>query len=324
MSSASIKLTGFSYRAPQELPNGDIGVIFKTVHAKKGENNQEAFESLIKVVIKKKLWQTIESEIVDTTYYFIEGVPKSSLTNQKIPFTTVFCSNIKVLNGLEKDNQASEGNAIIEKIPEDTDDIVHLSSIKIDEKQGISSKAENKALNFYKQHGTLSRSIVVNKETMTLVSGYENYLLCKDLGMDAVPVSYDLVIGPEAKDEELLRDIVWYTPEEVTKAQLNDIILTEDVHLNIQNFIFRMNLKKYSETGKITAPIAIRPLGEGKYSVVTGAARYFAAKILNIPTIPAVITDKGHDEFVRERLARINKAGNEEKVKDNSEKLDDD
>jgi hypothetical protein len=301
MSNASMKITGFAHRMPQMLPEGDMAIIFKTMQPKKGENNQETFESLVRVRVKKQLWESVASEIIETTYYVIEGIPKASLSSKKIPFMSVFCSSIKVMNGLKKDVEAADGNVFLEKIPEDTDDIVALSDITVNEKQEISSKLENKAFNFYKQHNALWRSIVVNEETMTIVSGYENYLLCKDLGMDAVPVSYDTVVGPESKDEEFIKDLVWYSPEEVTKVELKSIILTEDVHLNVQNFLFRINLKKYSESGKMTTPIAIRPIGQGKYSLVTGAARYFAAKILDIPIIPAVITDMGHDEFIKNK-----------------------
>jgi len=310
MSNVSIKITGFSERAPQILPEGDIAIIFKAVQTKSAANNQQTFETFIKVLIKKNVWQTVADEIGETTYYIIEGIPKASISSKKTPFTSVICSSIKVVNGVEKDNEESQYNSL----SEDTDEIIAISAITVDKKQIVSSKAKKDALNFYKKYGTFKNAIVVDKETMTLVSGYENYLVCEDLGIDTIPVCYDLVVGPEAKDEELIKNIVWYTPEEIIKVELKDIILTEDAHLNVQNFVFRINLKQYSETGKITVPIAIRPLGEGKYSLVTGAARYFAAKILNISRIPAVITDMGHDEFVKNKFAQVNKA-NKESIK---------
>ena len=40
---------------------------------------------------------------------------------------------------------------------------------------------------------------------------------------------------------------------------------------------------------------------------MTGAARYFAAKILDIEKIPAVITEMSRDEFVETRLFKIRK-----------------
>lgn len=312
MSKANIKITGIPQRIPQIPPEGDVVLIFKTIQAESAENNQPAFESFIKVLVKKNLWKTVAKEIEETTYYIIEGVPKASLNNKNTPFISVLCSSIRVVNGLKKDNEAPEHNTFSGELPEDTDEVVSISSIMVNEKQIIPTKAKDKALNYYKKHGTFDHAIVIKKDTMTLVSGYENYLIAKDLNIGFISVSYDTVTGPVSKDEKSIKDIVWYMPEEITELDVKDIILTEGVHLNVQNFVFRINLKQFSESGKILVPIAVRPLSEGKYSLVTGAARYFAAKILNIPRIPAVITDMGHDEFVINRLLQINKVDNEE------------
>lgn len=60
-----------------------------------------------------------------------------------------------------------------------------------------------------------------------------------------------------------------------------------------------MNLKEIKNTGEISTPVAVRPIENGKYSLVSGVSRYYAARILGIERIPAIITDMGHDEFVK-------------------------
>lgn len=312
MSKAEIKITGIPQRMPQIYPEGDVVLIFKTVQTEGDESEQSAFESFVRVLVKKNLWKTIAKEVNESTYYIIEGIPKASLNNKKTPFISVLCSSIKAVNGLKKDNTLQEYNAFSGELPEDTDEVVPASSISISEKQPVSTKAKDKALKYFMKHGTFDHAVVVKKDTMILVSGYEKYLVAKELNMGFIPVSYDTVTGPEAKDEKLFRNTEWYMPEEVTELDVQDIILTEDVHLSVQNFVFRINLKHYSESGKISIPVAVRPLNDGKYSLVTGAARYFAAKILNIPRIPAVITDMGHDEFVKSRFLLANKDDNKD------------
>lgn len=64
--------------------------------------------------------------------------------------------------------------------------------------------------------------LVVNKETMTLVFGYESYLLCKDLGIKNVPVSYNLLMSSESKDEKQIKNIVWYAPAELKMIQAKE------------------------------------------------------------------------------------------------------
>lgn len=298
MTQSLVKITGLAQKWPQLTENKDAILLFKG--QQDGDNSSTP--SYFRVTVKKSTWNRIAKTVTDTTYYVIEGIPRASVTSKGTPFISVTCSSIHAINGLEEDPNCPGQFTFPGNIPEDTDEIVPISSITIPENLGRPKSAFTRAMNYFKKHKTFKTPLRIKKETMTLVSGYPEYLVAKELNIHSVPVSYNLLTGAPSKDEIKLNNINWYTPEEIKEINVDDIVLTEDVHLNTQNFIFKINLKEISRTRTITTPIAVRPLEDGKYALVTGAARYYAAKILDIQTIPAIITDLEHDEFIKERF----------------------
>ncbi|HHY23125.1 MAG TPA: ParB N-terminal domain-containing protein [Clostridiaceae bacterium] len=313
MTDSKILIRGIPEKLPKITKKGDAILVFKTTGDKIPTYNKAVQQSYYMVQVKKKFWNNVSREIKETTYYIIEGIPRASVTSKKLPFISILCSNIKVVNGLERDESNPGRFKFPGKLPFDTDEVIPISSINIPKNLQKPKTAMVKALNYFKAHGTFYKPMVVKKGNMNLVSGYENYLLAKELNIEMVPVSYNLTTGAPSKDEIKFRNIVWYKPEEVTEVNVKDIILTEDIHLNVQNFIFSINLKELSNTGNINVPVAIRPVGEGKYSLVSGVARYFAAKILDIEKIPAIITNMSHDEFVETRFAQYSKINDNNK-----------
>lgn len=315
MAESKIKITGIPQKTPQMTADEDVVLIFKISQGKSPASNVPASESYCRVSVSKNLWKDVSNEIKKTTYYILEGIPKASMNSKGVPFISVSCSCIKVVNGLLEDEKFPGSFKFPGNLPEDTDEVIPVSSIRIPENLREPKTAKDKALTYFKKHGTFKSSIVVKKDTMTLVSGYANYLIAKELNIEMVPVSYNLLTGNESKDEKKIKDIIWYTPEEVTEINVRDIILTEDIHLNVQNFIFKISLKEIAETKIITVPVAVRPFEGGKYSLVTGIARYFAAKILDIERVPAVITNMSHDEFIESRFSQNYKADDNNKTK---------
>lgn len=316
MTKSTIKITGISQKPPQITAKKDVVLLFKTEQ----DTDSTAEVSYFRVTVKKGLWKKVSTDVTDSAYYIIEGIPKASVTSKGAPFVSVFCSSIHTINGLTKDADSPGHFTFPGSIPEDTDEVIPLSSINIPDNLTKPRSGITRALNHFNKHKTFKAPLRVNKTTMTLVSGYPEYLVAQDLKLKSVPVSYNLLTGAPSKDEIRLKYVSWYVPDEIKEINVNDISLTEDIHLNVQNFVFKINLKDISKTRKITTPIAVRPIEEGKYALVTGAARYYAAKILDIQTIPAVITDMEHDEFVKERFSQHNTVDDAESKKGEGKK----
>jgi hypothetical protein len=311
MTDLTILIRGIPEKLPQITKKGDAILVFKTM-----ENNQ----TYCMVHVKKELWSTVFKEIEDTTYFIIEGTPMTNITPKKIPFISVFCKSIHAINGLTKDESTEGQFNFLGKLPFDTSELIPITDINILKTMQKPKTALERALKYFKAHKTFSKPIIVRKSDMNLISGYENYLLAKDLGIAMVPVSYNYTQGAPSKDEIGFGDTPWHTSEEIVEVNVKDIIITENIHLNVQNFTFSINIKGLSKTKTIDTPIAIRPLENGKYSVVAGIVRYFAAKILDIEKIPAVITNMSHDEFIKSKYAEFDKNENSNDNKDTDKK----
>lgn len=309
MTDSKITIRGIPEKLPNITKKGDAILVFKTAEENVPAHNKSVQQSYYMVQVKKNLWKAVSREITETTYYIIEGIPKASISSKGLPYISVLCNNIKVINGLKRDESAPNRFKLPVKLPSDTDEVIPISDINIPENMQKPKTAVIRALKYFKKHGTFDRPITIRKDSMDLISGYANYLLAKELNIETVPVSYNLRTGTPSKDELKLKNILWYVSEEVTEVNVKDIILTEDIHLSVHNFIFSINLEELANTRSINVPVAIRPIGEGQYSLVTGAARYFAAKILDIEKIPAVITDMSHDEFIENRFTQFGNTG---------------
>ncbi|MDS0527123.1 ParB N-terminal domain-containing protein [Clostridium sp. SHJSY1] len=99
--------------------------------------------------------------------------------------------------------------------------------------------------------------------------------------------------------ENKLTDMSWFEKlnDRVGYIPTNNIILQEEIHLNCYQMNFNGKLKEYSETDKVDKPIVIKKISEDKYALVMGIQRYFAAKILDIEFIPAIVTDYNNSDF---------------------------
>ncbi|MBA5850262.1 hypothetical protein H2684_02890 [Clostridium sp. cel8] len=106
------------------------------------------------------------------------------------------------------------------------------------------------------------------------------------------------------KSNKYKADFKWYIEgqHEIVYIDTNDIVITEESHLNCNSLYFSTLFRTAAESHKISYPIAVRPLGNGKYSLVVGITRLITAKLFNIPRIPCVLTDLSHQEFIKKCL----------------------
>jgi len=77
---------------------------------------------------------------------------------------------------------------------------------------------------------------------------------------------------------------------------LKEVILTSYVHLSSVKFQF--NLGDLEWARKKIKPIIVRPIGEDKYTLVSGLNEFAAAKLLDIENIEAFITDLTYEELI--------------------------
>lgn len=106
----------------------------------------------------------------------------------------------------------------------------------------------------------------------------------------------------ECKKEGI--DFNWYNKgkDELIYVDPDDIIITEDVHLNCNSLNFGTLFRNVAESNEISYPVAIKPLTNGKYALTAGITRLITAKLFNLPRIPCVLTDLSHQEFIKKRL----------------------
>lgn len=99
-------------------------------------------------------------------------------------------------------------------------------------------------------------------------------------------------------------DFKWYIEgqHEIVYIDTHDIIITEEIHLNCNSLNFGTLFRTAAESNEISYPIAVKPLGNGKYALVVGITRLITAKLFNIPRIPCVLTDLSHQEFIKKCL----------------------
>ncbi len=314
MTKASIHIRGLSKKLSKNPSNEDTILVFKsTQSSKQGKSSPESY---YRVSVSKKLWNHIAKSIEDTSYYIIEGIPYARTTKNGTPFISVSCTNIKAINGLVEDESEPGTFNFPGALPKDTDELVPTSSITIKEGMRKPTTAKNKVISYFQKHRTFPNAIQVKKENMELVSEYASYLLAEELNINMVPVSYNLSPSPLYKKELRISSSIWHNEEEITEVDVKNIVLTEDIHLKNDNFTFRFDIKDTKEKVETLSPIAVRPIEDGKYSLVIGATLYFSAKILDIPKLPAVITDMNHDEFMAKKLPHLSKDATSKNKKD--------
>jgi len=88
---------------------------------------------------------------------------------------------------------------------------------------------------------------------------------------------------------------------DVKDIKVSDLVLTEEEHFKGFNQGGFASLKRYT----IRKPIIVRPLDNGKFSLVVGFRDYIIAKILNFETVPAIIADSTRQGIIEESLKQI-------------------
>ena len=94
---------------------------------------------------------------------------------------------------------------------------------------------------------------------------------------------------------------------EIVYIDTHDIIITEEIHLNCNSLNFGTLFRTAAESQEISYPIAVKPLGNGKYALVVGITRLITAKLFDIPRVPCVITDFSNEEFLKHNLVIVGK-----------------
>jgi ribonuclease HI len=90
------------------------------------------------------------------------------------------------------------------------------------------------------------------------------------------------------KSNKYKADFKWYIEgqHEIVYIDTHDIIITEEIHLNCNSLNFNTLFRTAAESHAISYPIAVRPLGNGKYSLVAGITRLITAKLFDISRVP--------------------------------------
>jgi ribonuclease HI len=111
------------------------------------------------------------------------------------------------------------------------------------------------------------------------------------------------------KSNKYKADFKWYIEgqHEIVYIDTHDIIITEEIHLNCNSLNFNTLFRTAAESHAISYPIAVRPLGNGKYSLVAGITRLITAKLFDISRVPCVITDFSNEEFLKQNLVNMGK-----------------
>ena len=89
---------------------------------------------------------------------------------------------------------------------------------------------------------------------------------------------------------------------DVQDIKVADLELTEEEHLKAVN---KFGFRSFQRRGSINHPIIVRPLDNGKFSLVVGFGSYVIAKILNFETLPAIITDLTHRGLIEEARKQL-------------------
>ena len=91
----------------------------------------------------------------------------------------------------------------------------------------------------------------------------------------------------------------WYYEKDINYVDIQNIILTEPVHLNAKGICFGRGIGEIYDNSRIISPVAIRLLPDGRYSLVIGLVGFIKAKLANLNKIAAIITDLSRSDFIK-------------------------
>lgn len=179
MNQGEIIIKGVPMKA-NKLENGDINLVFKV-------GTYDERESIYRVIVKKEYWKNALIGMKNANYFVIKGKLKACVNSKGIPFISVEADSVKIFNLYKNENGEIDLNY---EIPTGTDEIIDISNI-INENEDLSIKrAKNKAINYMKNNNKFNKPIVLKKESMVIVSGYDQYAAAQELGISNVPVTY--------------------------------------------------------------------------------------------------------------------------------------
>jgi len=186
-----------------------------------------------------------------------------------------------------------EENITANKINSETNEmhrIAHIVSYRMSSKYYMYMKTRNFHLNQF--------DIMPNLNTLFRMS---TNITIPEMKLDK-PKSEMPWVTKNGNENDFRNKIKWYDKinEEIIEIQVADIILEDEIHLRCESVTFNGRLYEYAKKGMIVKPVVVRKVeqaGEFKYVLVMGVQRFFAAKILDIKTIPAVIVPLNHLEF---------------------------
>lgn len=162
------------------LENGDVNLLFKI-------GTYDDAQSIYRVIVKKDYWRDAVIGMKDVNYFVIKGELKACVNTKGTPFISVEATSIKIFHLLKDVNGQIDLNY---EMPIGTDEIMNISKL-VNENEDLSIKrSKNKAINYMKNNNKFNKPIVVKKESLVIVSGYDEYAAALELGINNVPISY--------------------------------------------------------------------------------------------------------------------------------------
>ena len=162
-----------------KLENGDVNLLFKI-------GTYDELESIYKVTVKKDYWKDAVVGMKNVNYFVIKGELKACVNAKGTPFISVEATSIKIFHLLKDENGQIDINY---EMPTGTDEIVEISKL-VNENENLPKRSTNKAINYMKNNNKFNKPIIVKKESLVIVSGYDQYAAAQELGINNVPVSY--------------------------------------------------------------------------------------------------------------------------------------
>lgn|GEM_PF-918537 len=137
----------------------------------------------------------------------------------------------------------------------------------------------------------------LKSDDILVVEG-EPYLGITSKGIPYIEVNVTNVFAKQFVQQE---DITYFKPDEVEEVPLAHIDLVEPVHLNAKPFSLEPNITNAQILGKITMPLTVRILPNGRLGLVSGLKNYLVAKQLGFKTVPVIFRNMTNIEWLNMR-----------------------
>lgn len=317
MASARIIITGRAESKPKIGRDESVEISFRIPMSPSVPKGLSSLgESLYIVNVSPKAWKRVSGQVNINSIFIIQGEPKAAITDHNDPFIRVIAFDVKIkgessdvfsvpeinlVDVKEKVEQNGDMNEvkIVNMYPENTDECVEISDIKIPQGHKgplLKDKRLTIALESIISNKGFIKPFKVSKKTMMLMDNYYLYWASMYLKLQKIPVNYYKAERSEYKDFD---DYIskHFSSDEIVMINPNDIILEEEVHLKGIP-IFLRNVEYY-KSNPMKRPLIIRPLDNGRYALVMGIIRYAIARLLNIGEVPAIIKNIYHYELVQ-------------------------